>query len=385
MSDIENQIEAPINVPLKKSTKIQTDWLTLDYENPRLVSMGSGHNEEKIISQLYRSEELEELLQSIAANGYLDIEPMIVLLNPDNKYTVLEGNRRLAALKLFSDPELVKRIGEKEKLNIRIPELKEEFLGTLKTVSVYRVNSRDEARSFIGFKHINGAAKWESYAKAKFAADWYRDGSASMEEIAEKIGDRHATIKKMVWAIYVLEQAENQKIFDLEDRFSPKFNFSHLYTALSRTQYMAFLGLNSAWSTHEPSENPIAPEHSTKLKEILSWMYGSRQDKVAPIIQSQNPDIKRLAEVLGNSEGVHVLRATRSLDEAHSSTQPAEDKFASSLIKARGILREAANNLRGFDGKDDSLTNIAEDILETSQTIHSRMMSKSKVAIGKDE
>lgn len=380
MSTTENQITSPENVPFEKSIKIQTEWLTLDYENPRLVSMGGGHSEEKIVAQLFKSEELEELLQSISANGYLDIEPMIALYDNKNKFIILEGNRRLAALKLFSDPGLAKRIAEKEKLNIRVPELKEEFVDTLKNVSIYRVNSRDKARSFIGFKHINGAAKWESYAKAKFAADWYKSGSITMEEIAEKIGDRHATIKKMVWAIYVLEQAENQKIFDLEDRYSPKLNFSHLYTALSRTQYMTYLGLDSAWSSNEPKENPIPQDHATKLREILLWIYGSKQDKEAPVIQSQNPDIKRLAEVLASSEGVHVLKTTKSLDKAHESTQPAEDKFASSLIKARGLLQDASNNLRGFDGKDESLVNISEDILETSTAIRDRMLAKSKTA-----
>ena len=52
----------------------------------------------------------------------------------------------------------------------------------------------------------------------------------------------------MVSAIYVLEQAREEGLFEVEDRLPPKFNFSHLYTALSRSPYMDYLGLEAAWS-----------------------------------------------------------------------------------------------------------------------------------------
>ena len=33
-----------------------------------------------------------------------------------------------------------------------------------------------------------------------------------------------------------------KRLFDIEDRYTRKFNFSHLYTALSRSQYMGLPG-----------------------------------------------------------------------------------------------------------------------------------------------
>ncbi|MDE0634157.1 MAG: hypothetical protein OXH73_21820 [Caldilineaceae bacterium] len=216
-------------------------WLALDRLNPRLFLSGGEPNEVEIIARLYRSEDLSELLQSIAANGYLDIEPLVVLKEEEN-LTVLEGNRRLAAIRLFEEPDLPGQIRRQTGLKVNIPDFPEEFRGTLQEVSVYRVESREDARAFIGFKHINGAARWESYAKAKYAADWYKRGGASLEVIASQIGDRHDTIKRMVNAIYVLEQAERAGIFHLSDRVGPRFNFSHLYTALSRAAYMRFRG-----------------------------------------------------------------------------------------------------------------------------------------------
>jgi hypothetical protein len=376
-------IKMPIDVPLKDTTKVSVDWLKLDRQNPRLVGISARTTEESIVAQLYRGEELGELLQSIAANGYLDIEPLIVLLDPaDQKFTVLEGNRRLAAIRLFREPALVESIAKSERLKIGMPEISPEALITLEEVSVYRVPDRDDARSFIGFKHINGAAKWESYAKAKFAAEWYKSGNVSLEAISEKIGDRHDTIKRMVAAIYVLEQSERQSIFSLSDRKITKFNFSHLYTALSRATYMAYLGLETAWSRYDPQPDPVPTDKLDRLREVLVWIYGSKEDNKEPIIQSQNPDIKNLGEALASAEGLHILRAGGTLTEAHASTRPADETLSAALIRARSTLREAANSLRGYDGRDQSLLNIAEDVSETAQTIFDRMRKKYKDAIG---
>lgn len=378
-------IRRPTDVPLGDTTKVSVDWLKLDRENPRLVGVSARTTEEGIVAQLYRGEELGELLQSIAANGYLDIEPLIVLLDPiDQKLTVLEGNRRLAAIRLFREPALVDDIVKNDRLKISIPNITPAVLATLDEVSVYRVPDRDAARSFIGFKHINGAAKWESYAKAKFAAEWYRSGNVSLEVISEKIGDRHDTIKRMVAAIYVLEQAERKGVFSLADRKITKFNFSHLYTALSRTTYMTYLGLETAWAKYDPQPDPVPADKLDQLREVLVWIYGSKEDNKEPVVQSQNPDIKHLGEALANAEGLLILRAGRTLAEAHASTQPADETLAAALIRARSTLREAVSNLRGYDGCDQSLLNIAEDVSETAQTIYDRMKKKYKDAMGND-
>lgn len=381
----DNFPENPSAVEMGVTSKVPVEWLKLDRENPRLVGINARTTDESIIAQLYRGEELGELLQSIAANGYLDIEPLIVWLPPEtDHFTVLEGNRRLAALRLFKEPDLVEQISKSERLRISMPEIPDDRLATLAAVSVYRVPTRDAARSFIGFKHINGAAKWESYAKAKFAADWYKSGNATLEEISEKIGDKHDTIKRMVAAIYVLEQAERANIFSLSDRNIAKFNFSHLYTALSRSTYMSYLGLDTAWSRYDPQPDPVADDKLSRLREVLVWIYGSKADNVQPLVQSQNPDIKHLGEAITSMEGLHVLRAGGPLAEAYASTKSADETLSSALLRARSTLREAANSLRGYDGHDESLLNVAADISETAQVIYGRMRQKFKDALGED-
>ena len=364
-------------IPVGSAVPVETDRLVLDRENPRLITLSAEATDAGIIAALYRAEDLSELLDSIAANGYLDIEPLIVL-EDDGRLVVLEGNRRLAAIRLFREPGLAKRVSEEGRVRVTVPPIPKLHRETLERITVYRAASREEARPFIGFKHINGAAKWDSYAKAKFAADWYRGGGVTLADIATRIGDKHATVKRMVNAIYVLEQAESESVFRMSDRTSERFNFSHLYTALSRAAYMEFLGLEASWARFEPEPNPVPESQLEKLGEVLRWLYGSREDDAVAVVQSQNPDIRNLGAVLGSSEGLAVLRSGRPLSEAHASTLTAGRKFSEALLRARSAVRESSNSLRGFDGRDTALVDIAEDISETAQAVHDRMKKKMR-------
>ena len=263
-------------------TKVPVERLRLDQQNPRLIAEGRERSDEAIVARLYRTAALDELLQSITANGYMDIEPLVVmgdLESVDGELTVLEGNRRLASLRLLREPDFVRRIFSSESVRISVPPISEQLLPTLNEVSVYPVDSRERARSFIGFKHINGAAKWDAYAKAPLRGlNGYksgRDDGIDLADIAKAIGDRHDTIKRMVSAIYVLDQARREGLFEIEDRNTREnLNFSHLYTALSRSQYMDYLGLGAAvGARHDPEPNQVPRQKLQELQKVLVWIY----------------------------------------------------------------------------------------------------------------
>ena len=358
--------------------KVPVDCLRLDRRNPRLTGRTDHRSEEALIAELYRSAELDELLQSMSSNGYLDIEPLVVIEGPESgELVVLEGNRRLAAIRLLCEPDLVSRIRRHEGLRgLTVPEIADSLRPTFEEVTVYRVSDREQARPLIGFKHINGPQKWDAYAKARFAAEWYKDADVGLDEIARAIGDRHDTIKRMVSGIYVLDQAAEEDLFDVEDRFPRKFNFSHLYTALSRSQYMEYLGLPVGWARYDPEPEPVPADRTRELRQVLRWIYGSRLDDEKPVVKRQNPDIKRLGEVLAKPEAVHELRVSRNLDRAHDVAESVTARFTKSLIDARRALQAAVGSVRAYDGRDESLLGIAEDAKETADLLHSRMQEK---------
>lgn len=354
--------------------------LRLDRESPRFPDQGARATDESIIARLY-SAGLEELLQSISTNGYLDIEPLIAMRAADSdELTVLEGNRRLAALRLLREPELASRIASAKKVRISVPKVEDSLRHTLDEVTVYRVAKREDARAFIGFKHISGASKWSAYAKARFAADWYGEGEVGIDRIASALGDRHGAVKRMVAAVYVLEQAVREGLFDIEDRYTPKFNFSHLFAALSRSQYLEHLGLAQPWPPDEPRPDPVRTENLDCLRDVLLWIYGSTQDAIPPAVREMNPDIKQLGQVLRHAEARELLAAGYALRQAHAATEPMDRRFLVSLLQARSAMRDAAGSLRAYDGQDKSLLDITEDVKVTSDSMYRQMLGKRRKA-----
>src|SRR5258708_6071665 len=128
------------NIAPKQTGKVPTELLDFDPANPRLVEDGiKNPTESQIILALAEMADLSEVVQSIAANGYIDIEPIIAQRIGD-RWRVLEGNRRLAAIRILQKPALAKGTG------VSVPEISAENLKTLKEVTVYAVSSADQAR-----------------------------------------------------------------------------------------------------------------------------------------------------------------------------------------------------------------------------------------------
>lgn len=345
-----------------------TSLLNFDYDNPRLTTGDelSAHDEKSIICALRDIAALEELIQSICTNGYLNLEPLIVWGNESGPFTVLEGNRRLAAIKLIKDRNLAREC------KVSLPEnIPQDIIDSIQEISVWRVENPSDAQAFIGFKHINGPHRWDAYAKARFVADWYKrekNKGLTIESIARQLGDDNDTIRAYVGAVLVLEQAENERLFDIKDRFNRgRFAFSHFYTALGRKEYQEFLGLSKGWN-QSPTEQPINKDKIQHLKEVLAYLYGSKQDNVLPKIKSQNPDLKFIGEILAHPVALEKLRGGSDLNLAYNEVREPGAVFSEALVQVSLKIDAAINLLAKYDGSF-SLLQIANEVQEKSETL----------------
>ncbi len=369
----------PVKTISPKTTgKIATELLDFDPHNPRLVAIGyKNPSEAHIIRAPANTADLSELVQSIAANGYIDIEPLIVQ-QQDGRSTVLEGNRRLAAIRLLRNPDLAKATG------ITVPEISGEVRDSLGSVTVYAVESPEQARDFIGFKHINGPHKWDALAKARFAADWYRkekNNGITVEKIAQRLGDRHDTVVRLVNGIFVLDQAEEAKVYTMEDRFpGRKFAFSHLYTALTRPGYREFLGLPDEWRGADPMPNPVPADKVENLQRVMVWLYGSKSNDIEPIVTSQNPHIKQLGAVLLNSRARSIMMMRNDLREALAQVESKSDRFEKALVNAKQEAESAMSQITGYDPNDSTLLEMGQELQQTSDLLYANMLSMAKKA-----
>ena len=375
-----NFIETDNQLPLKESKLFPNEFLRLDLNNPRLQTGSDLHAdiEAEAIEQLADIAALDELVLSICTNQYLNLEPLIVYSdNGRVPYTVLEGNRRLAAIRLIQNPKLAKEIG------IKVPEnVNQGVIDSFSQVLVYRVNNPDDAREFIGFKHINGPQRWDAYAKAKYVTDWYRKafGLISISEIAAKMGDSNNTLRAYIYAILILEQAENASAWSIKDKYiRGRFGFSHFYTALGREEYKQYLGLSEGWSD-TPSLEPIKNEFLDNLGEVLTYLYGSKSDDRPSLIRSQNPDLKDIGMAIVNDEARLILKNRGTLDEARDALKDPADAFHDTLISANIKLSRAIELLPRYLGGKDEVDKVINEIFEradTLQAINERKKSRN--------
>jgi len=354
----------PKNSPSGEVTQVPTADLFFDSSNPRLVEAGAPESQKEILRVLWREFAVDEIALSIAANGYFPYEPLFAA-KEDGKLVVVEGNRRLAAVRLLVDANLRKDIGA-----LDLPTISAAARKALETLPVVTC-SRGEIWQYVGFKHVNGPQQWQSYSKARYIAWVHNDLKVPLEEIAQQIGDQHSTVKRLYRAWMVLEEAEAEGVFSREDRAKRHFSFSHLYTGLDYPGIQKFLGLSKEKSFD--TRSPVPASKVPNLGELCEWLYGSKKKQKKPVVESQNPDLRILDEVLVTKDGTAALRRGLPLSVARDIGKGDEQIFREALVAAKQSLQEARGKLlTGYEGEVD-LLRTAREIVDLADSIHGEM------------
>lgn len=350
-----------------KVVPMKVDRLILDPNNPRLASADTGTDKKSLVKLMWQEMAVDEVALSIAANGFFQEEPLLVIPSAEKpkkqggeqKYTVVEGNRRLCAVMLLRDPKLREFVKATD-----LPPLTKNEIDDLDELPVSIYSTRKELWAYFGFRHINGPKSWDAEPKAKYVATVYEQYKVPLAEIARKIGDQHSYVKRIYRGYVLLEQAEKAG-FNREDRKANRFNFSHLYTAADQQPYQKFLGIDSEGSL---KRDPVPKSKISELKEMMVWLYGSKSDNKAPVIRTQNPDLNYLRQVIGNKTALSALRSGLPLERALQISRGDTQVFREALVKAKSSLQEAKSVVTtGYsgDGEDDALMVDLRKILES--------------------
>jgi len=312
--------------------------LKLDPENPRLPLKARTMNQINLCLLLDEDFNLIPIGRSMADNGYFLEEPIIGVEDEDGNIIVIEGNRRIASVKLLIDQELRDLSSKKrvwDELADRVVELGHDFI----KIPVILHETREVLNSILGFRHITGVLKWKPIHKARFINRLVeqKGPDAEFKQIAREIGSVPNTVRDNYITFRIYTQAKDAGI----DTSNLENSFGVFYRSLSSSDVLKFLGVNKDQNIKK-LRNPIRTSKSDELKEFIEFLHGTED---VPAVLSDSRKITELGLVLSTKPALEVLRLSRNLEMAYRLTHGEESSILKNLKQASYNLDEANKNI----------------------------------------
>lgn len=167
--------------------------LFLDQQNPRIPPNVTAPSQRQLIEELVAHDDVYDLARQISLGGFDPLESLIGVDEAD-KTVIVEGNRRLAALKLLDSPELAPE-GEQDRFRRLAARVQPPFL----KVRVLIAPSREAAAPLILRKHTREQIeKWSPLQQARFYRSLVTETGESIEELARRYGVQPGEIRNFL-------------------------------------------------------------------------------------------------------------------------------------------------------------------------------------------
>ena len=318
-----------------RSSSSQLDRLILDPKNPRLsdAEQAAAESQSELLQLIDREYDPLTIAESIAEHGYFASEPMIVLDEGNDTFTVLEGNRRLAALKGLADPQISSHFKEPE----RWENVRQEAEEIPAEIPVIRAESRLAVAPLIGYRHISGIEPWKPLQKARFIADLVdQDDRLSFDQVREQVGEPRSTVAALYRNRAMLEQARDWGI----DTSGAENAFGVFTAALNRRALREFVHAAPAPQVDERAKPlPDTDEARAALEELLGWVFG--EDRIV----KDSRRLRDLALVVDSPRALAVLRDTQNLAEAYSAAGGPQQQIVKRLRSAADGMHDSVRDL----------------------------------------
>lgn len=194
---------------------LKIEHLVLDNDNPRITHAESQHQAlQKVVRD--QKSKLVRLAESIVEYGLSPIERLMVLQVSDRpkRYIALEGNRRVAALLLLTNPAAMTGITMPDGVQRPMERFAKMFDRTkIEPIDCFEVGSREAGRYWIELRHNGendgrGVVGWKPIVAARFrnkdaaiqAFDTVIEHGGFAEDEAESIREKFSlsTLKRLV-------------------------------------------------------------------------------------------------------------------------------------------------------------------------------------------
>jgi hypothetical protein len=320
----------------KKIELVEVKNLRFDPENPRLPSNLDGNDEKEVLSWMLAEGNIPELMASIGTAGYFPGEPLLVVpATAKESFYVIEGNRRLCAVKLLLSPKSAPTRAK------AVQQISDEAIFRPNLIPVIKYASRHELIDFLAYRHITGVKAWEPLAKARYLGLMFDNLSkstrlgmeAKFKRLAKQIGSRADYVQRLLVGLWLFDIIAENAFFRIKDLDEDTIDFGILTTALTYGNIARFLQIPTAVT---PELKGLNKDH---LHQLTSWLFDRDSEGQTRLGESRN--LKSLNTVLGNEAALAAFRGGKSLLDALRLTEQPTQVFRGSLLSARSSLQLA--------------------------------------------
>lgn len=362
-------------MPPPKRRDIPVSELLLDPENPRLPEDLQGADQGELLRYLSDETVLDEIIRSLSDNAFFEHEPLIAHEDAELEgYVVLEGNRRLASLKILLGSPLARDEGLEPLLD---SPLTKERLKDLRTVPVYVVEDRDEVHRYLGFRHIGGIKTWSAEAKARYLLQESEKAAGRGDDnpflvVARRVGSNSQGVRNSYTALALLRHARDE--FGIPVNYVAQNRFGVWLRCMTAQDVRHYVGLNSARS-YEDVREEIAETDGDNLREVLGDLTPAEGEKRPLLNDSRNVTV--YGQVLQHPVAHEVMRRYRDLAIARQIVELAA--LPERILSIRDQTDVALDQAQQAE-QSDELENAADALFRSARSLRAAV-----VALGDDE
>jgi len=219
---------------------------------------------------------IEKLRMNMEVNGFLPIDRVIVKQFSEDKYVVLEGNRRICAAKM---------IGTVAIDGSAISESVQSSLTTIPCL-VYTGTDSDAAWIFQGLRHISGVVEWSAFNKAKLLVEQMEKENLNLTEVGRRFGLTAHGAGQWVRGYYAFNQGRESSdhINEIDERSYPYFQELFGRSSAPLREWM------------EWDDDQFEFTNKLNLDEFISWLYPrANSESDAGAMKKGDFDARRIA------------------------------------------------------------------------------------------
>lgn len=252
-------------------------------------------------------EHVRDLIASMKANGWLDIDPILVERRDKGRFVVVEGNRRLGTLKYLQS-----RYQEDA---IDLGNLDPTIFSALPVVLYQEADERDRL-VMMGLHHISGKRRWPAINRARAMEQLLQHFHNDADAVCQALG---VSKREFNLSVRTLALVDTYKESDYGDQLQSD-QYSLFREILKSESMRAWLG----WD-----HTALAASSQPNLNLLFSWMSregesdeGDEEGQEVDITSTSDPvittvgHVRELSKIISDPQAVKKLDETRSLQEA---------------------------------------------------------------------